>query len=99
MTDIHIGSIERRMPGNVCPTCGKAADGGTSLDDKAAARMPKPGDIAICLYCGALNRYGEGLRLHPCTPAERKSLLRDPRIAKLVEIASTTSRAWRKKIQ
>jgi hypothetical protein len=99
MTEIHIGSIERRMPGNTCPACGKTADGGTSLDDKSAVRMPKPGDYAVCLYCAALNVYDHDLRLRPPTRAERRRVSRDPRLSQLVQIAADTAQRRRQSIQ
>jgi len=97
--DIHIGSIERRITGNTCPVCGKPNDGGTSIDDQAAVLMPKPGDFAVCICCGALNVYGDGLRLRLPTPAERRHIARDPRLSKLIQLGTDFVARRRRNIQ
>lgn len=39
------------MPSDLCPECGYAVDAATGVDGDAA--RPKPGDISLCLRCGA----------------------------------------------
>jgi DNA-directed RNA polymerase subunit RPC12/RpoP len=45
---------------NECPHCGYKVDRATRLAD---ARVPRPGDIAICMNCGEFNQFGEQLEL------------------------------------
>jgi hypothetical protein len=99
MKEVHLGSVEKEMVGNVCPCCGRTAAGGTAIDDKETSRNPKPGDVAICLYCGALNVCSETLKLRRTERPERRRLLRDPRLKKLVELASWAAQDKRREWQ
>lgn len=94
---INVGSIEERMPGNKCPHCGRSATGGTSAAiGKAPPTKPKPGDFALCLYCGALNRYGEDLALRPTVEAERQELMRDPRLREILPVMEKLAAKYRR---
>jgi hypothetical protein len=97
--EIHLGSIQKRLVGTKCPHCGKPCDGGISLDDRRAARVPKPGDVAVCIYCGSINTYTETLSLRRIERTEQRRMLRDPRMAKLMELAVGASKNYRRKIQ
>ncbi len=99
MEEIHIGSIQQRLVGTKCPHCGRVADGGTSIDDREAVRMPKPGSLAVCLYCGSINVYTETLALRRIERTERRAMKRDPRMAKLMEICLGVSRQYRRGVQ
>ena len=85
--EIHLGRIEKRLEGLKCPNCGKVNDGGTSLDDQQAAKMPKPGDFGICVFCCSLNVYTETLGLRRIERTERRRMQRDPRLAELIRLA------------
>jgi hypothetical protein len=99
--EVHLGPIERPIPGSPkCPRCGKPADGGTSIDDREAKRMPKPGDLAICLYCGQLNCYDAKLQPREVSRTERRQLLRrSPRLGELLKIAARGAQALRRRWQ
>jgi len=64
---------------DVCPSCGGAVD---SCDNLSQARPPRPGDFAICLKCGAANRFDAAMKLVTATaedlreidPANRRKL-------------------------
>jgi hypothetical protein len=91
--EVFLGSVKRQIVGTVCPKCGKPADGGTGME---YTRDPKPGDWAVCLYCGALNRYDDRLRLYLPSRQERRRLARDPRLRRLLEIAEFAARGVRR---
>ena len=95
MKEIYVGSIKERMIGTKCPKCGRTAEGGTSIDDKQTSPKPKAGDYAVCLYCGALNRYTDGLKLAPVDRTERRKLQRDPRMGELIAIIEKIAAAKR----
>jgi len=99
MKELHVGPITERMMGTKCPKCGRTAEGGTSIDDKQVSRKPKAGDYAVCLYCGVLNRYTDGLRLAPVDRTERRKLQRDPRMRDLIAIAEKVGAAKRQEWQ
>jgi hypothetical protein len=99
MKEVHIGSIEKRLVGNKCPSCGRPAEGGTSIDDQRVASMPKPGDFAVCLYCGSLNTYTETLALRKIERTERRRLARDPRMKELIELISWLAEERRRQWQ
>lgn len=45
---------------SLCPECGYHPDYASSISEKAT---PEEGDLSICINCGALNRFGPGMRL------------------------------------
>lgn len=63
MKEVHIGRVEKKLEGNTCPSCGRKADGGTSIDDVAAARIPKCGDYAA-VFCDQREFDGR-LKMYP----------------------------------
>lgn len=49
------------MPSSACPACRAAADCATSLE----GHRPSPGDLTVCLSCGAVATYGASMQLVP----------------------------------
>lgn len=47
-----------RIGNSPCPSCGHALDSATALHHRGA--QPDPGDISICFYCAAVNRFALG---------------------------------------
>jgi hypothetical protein len=94
---LFIKSIRDEIVGARCPRCGAAADGGTCVDDVEAVHMPKAGDLAICLYCGAFNKYQADLTQREMTGEELRQLEDDPHMAGLLETAARITATWRKK--
>ena len=87
MKKLYISSVKKKIPSAVCPKCKRPATGGTGLGEKPDPQ-PKPGDLVVCLYCGALNRYDAKLHPELVTPEERECILgRDPDLRRLVELA------------
>ena len=98
--EVFVGSIKTQMTGNVCPHCGRPADGGTVCGiGQQPALNPKPGDYAMCLYCGTLNRYDNELKLRLLTKRDRRQLMRDPRLRETLQIAEAVTQAMRRKWQ
>lgn len=54
-----------RLPARACPRCAQVLD---ALDGHSAA--PRPGDVTLCAYCGAVLVFAEGMALRLMTPAE-----------------------------
>jgi hypothetical protein len=67
--------IHHRLTPSPCPKCGRVEDAAT---DPTGLARPKPNDLAICLYCLAVNIYGAGLELRAPTPAELVELRARP---------------------
>lgn len=67
-----------------CPTCGYRADAHTAVGDEDA--VPKPGDVSLCIACGALAVYepvmGSALVLRLPTTEERDEFLANDLIVK-----------------
>ena len=61
-----------------CPVCGKPLDSISSV--QGDNQPPQPGDITVCLYCGAVMEVGGGLVPQPFTPEEAEELCRDPEL-------------------
>lgn len=58
-----------------CPSCGVVRDRMTQVKKgKTRSRKPEPGDLSICLRCGAALRLSRGLRLRLLSPEEMTRL-------------------------
>jgi hypothetical protein len=98
--EVFVGSIQDRIAGNFCPHCRRSADGATDVEiGQQPPLNPKPGDYAICLYCGTLNRYDNELKLRLLTKRDRRQLMRDPRLRETLRIAEAVTQAMRRKWQ
>ena len=97
---VHIQSVIEQLPGNHCPKCQRLIDGGTGISYQEASKSPKPGDISVCLYCGALLRYDEQRRSRLVDRKERRELFRQhPEVKELIELAERTAAQMRGKWQ
>jgi NMD protein affecting ribosome stability and mRNA decay len=94
---IHARQMRGQIVGDCCPRCGEEADGVTAINDTSNIRMPKEGDVGICVYCGAFNIYQGDRRQREMSVKELKEFARDPRAADLLEVASRIALAWRKR--
>lgn len=95
--DVYIRSVETNMEGNACPRCGRTAEGGTAFDiDEKPSRQPRPGDFAVCLYCGAINAYRDDLKLRPITETEHQYIRRDPRLKEVLRYAELAAKSARR---
>jgi hypothetical protein len=92
---IYLASNRKRLVGAGCPTCGGAADGATGLSTHPNPQ-PEPGNLTICLACGAFNIYTGEMLLRRATDEELRSLRDDPRLAELAEFAAGAALRWRK---
>jgi hypothetical protein len=70
----------RRAPECKCLECGKLIDAATGLNQ---SHRPKPGDYAVCLGCGHVAAYTDGLTLRQLTADERDYVASDQKIARL----------------
>jgi hypothetical protein len=62
---------------NLCLSCGVDVDAAT---DPFGENRPSPGDATVCLYCGHIMIFGEGLKLRNLNDAEHKEFAGDKRI-------------------
>lgn len=63
-----------RVPESRCLDCGKTLDA-LGTGDKALAARPEPGDVTVCIRCGAVMKLDEKLRLRGLTDAEMDELV------------------------
>ncbi len=40
-----------------CPKCGALLDGATYVGEEQ--RIPNPGDLSVCIYCGTVTQFAE----------------------------------------
>ena len=77
-------SVTTEMPEAHCPNCGALFTAATCV---FAEKRPAPGDITLCVCCGEILRFEEGLTIrnllpveyaaiHPDTKAEIERVLR-----------------------
>lgn len=69
-----------------CPHCRQVVDQHTSANEPHSTKQPRPGDIAVCFYCGGINRITEELGLRAAKMEEVATLPKQTR--QLVERAS-----------
>lgn len=88
--EVHISQTVKRELGLRCPSCGGAADSGTTMSLQALDAPPQytRGALAICMYCGAVNVYDKPL-LRTLTRTERRAILRKlpPKNREEIELA------------
>jgi hypothetical protein len=73
---------DHHVPPSHCPHCGRMNNGATEAGPDGA--YPEPGDITVCIQCGAAVKFGAQLQLvelepgeiESLTPAERDQVLR-----------------------
>ena len=67
MTTLH----EARVPPSTCPSCGYEVDAASGVFEPTAE--PRPGDVSICLECGAASVFADDLTVRAPTAAESAS--------------------------
>ena len=63
---------DTRTPKSPCPICGYVMDAATMVNGSAG---PKPGDVSICMRCGAVNLFGEDLTIRAPTADEKTAIM------------------------
>lgn len=64
--------VQTNVPVSLCPHCGKKIDGATG------DRVPRPGDVSICLACLALNVFTEKLTIEKISDELLFEIQNDP---------------------
>lgn len=62
---------EIRTPKSFCPACGYMVDTATMI---TSAGRPKPGDVSLCMRCGAVNLFAADLTIREPTEDEMHDL-------------------------
>lgn len=65
-----------RTPPRLCPKCGDKLDAVTNLTRNQPGG-PDPGSVSMCINCGAVLMFGEGLTLREMTHPEIGALPED----------------------
>jgi hypothetical protein len=71
-----MGKDHIRVPESRCLNCGARMDG-LGTGDRDVEAKPEPGDVAVCIKCGAVMKLDENLRLRGMTEAEMDELTAD----------------------
>ena len=71
-----MGSDVHRIPESACLGCGYKIDASGSPDGRPT-KGPQPGNLSICLRCGAVMAYAEDLSLRPLTDDEVREISQD----------------------
>jgi len=67
----------RQIAPTHCIECAALLDGSTGVDTDDA---PTPGSAIVCIYCGTLQMYDEGMQLRAPNDEEIRDLAGDARI-------------------
>jgi hypothetical protein len=76
-----------RIAESLCLCCRKPLDGVT---DPMGQAMPSPGDVTICLYCGHLMAFGDGLTLRELSDEEIVDIAGDKTVLAMQRARSQT---------
>jgi hypothetical protein len=87
--------IDRHMPPTVCLGCGGKIDGATHVGEEDTT--PDPGSVVVCIYCGHIMAYDEGLKLRELTLEEQLDVAGDPRILAIQRARAIAEKMERKK--
>jgi hypothetical protein len=79
-----------------CPVCGTLVDGWTAIPGDPTSG-PRPGDIAICLYCVTIGVYTDALAFRRATVDEEREFMADPGVRKAFTVATLAGAATRKR--
>lgn len=81
------------MEPNPCPGCGIVL---TAVSPTRGVKGPEEGSLNICLKCGFLSIFGEGMALRPLTREEFESIPQDIKEeVMIVQVAQQVFRAER----
>lgn len=88
--DEELGLTSTDMAPTPCFQCGYVLDAAT---DPAQTKQPKPGDVSLCMYCGAIGIYlrpplGGALTVRPATGQERDQIRAQPNIRQILALRS-----------
>jgi hypothetical protein len=67
-----------------CPVCHEVLNASTDL---TSDRTPEPGNVTLCIYCGSVLIYGDGLRLRQTWDPE---ILDHPHVVLMVDVWKLT---------
>jgi hypothetical protein len=69
----------RKLPETYCLECGYRMDAAGAADGKDDM-LAQPGDISICMKCGAVQRFADDMTMRPNTPEEAEEITNDPEL-------------------
>jgi len=75
-----LGQPQHTKP-SYCIDCKKIIDGASCVNEES---KPSPGDITICLYCGAVMAFNDDLLLRSLTDDEKEFVKDDKTMQKLL---------------
>lgn len=67
------------VPEHSCPKCGYKSDC-VSIAFENETPIPRPGDLSLCLCCGAMNVFTKDLQLRLPNAKEQEWILNSPKI-------------------
>ena len=73
-----------------CPSCDMPLDAATGV---SSDKGPRPDDVTVCLYCGAVMVFTADLSYREPTDKERAEFDCDPRIQKLRRAVNSIRRS------
>lgn len=85
--------MSTRVPPHTC-RCGHENDAASAVQDPDA--VPKPQDIALCLYCGCVTQYNDDLTQQELTDADIEALIAEsPNLKEGLDMAQVIGWMWR----
>ena len=69
--------MDTQVPGCTCINCHRLVDGASDAFGDSA---PEPGAITVCIYCGHVQAFSDGMQLRELTDEEMHEVAGDRRI-------------------
>lgn len=73
---------------DACPFCRHTLDAATAGPSNPDA-VPKPGDVTVCIECGAVLLFDDGLKVRGPTPEELVEILQDRSAVAMIRTIAT----------
>lgn len=74
------------IPENNCTNCGKRLDAVDNLGEEE--EMPEPGNFTVCLGCGHVMVFAEGLSLRDPDDSEIHEIAGNPELLKIMKMSA-----------
>ena len=88
-----MSTIGKHVPAAHCTACGKRVDAASCLREDDA--YPEPGDATVCLECGHLMIFTDGLGLRDPNAAEAHDLAGNKQLLEIQKMREAYAK-WRK---
>lgn len=75
------------LPPTVCPVCDYTLDACSGMNAESQQDGPEPGDVTVCMRCGSVLQYTDGMSVIRITPEKKAQIDADPEWRSVLDTA------------